>query len=889
MARFYYTIIAGDGNLRENPPGTGKSALCRAPADYPRTPFTVEQTTQMESIVFFGKGGIGKSTIAASVTSLLAAGGKKVLHIGCDPKMDCTLSLMGRHIEPFAILGGSSGRPGLRDSIYQSPVRGVHCIEAGGPQPGVGCGGTAIGSMLDAMKDEALLEKDGYGAAVFDVLGDVVCGGFAAPLRRGFAKKMVIVTSEEILSLYAANRLIMMAANYARNGVYLAGLAVNLKDQTRLKTVEEFARAVNTRILGVMLQDPAVSSAEREHRPAAIAYPKSGFARRVWALTQEIRTARPPATPPRALPDPDFFAFAEGRRTAVPAGAPAGKGRKQAVRSAKALFSAAGFKPAGMEDSQIICDWKCGQSLYKVVIAPGSSAKGDMPRISDWAVCFHPTTPQEPPPPGGALMKAAGTLAGLRFDEMLSVFTGSRDFYGPLLNLSGPEDTTLAAPDTPRRPHMGFGQWQRFIFPAGLSQAYIPPGSVMVEHGDIECRFCSSESGILNMFNDNPGIKTPGKALNMPVLPRIDKRIVNTGFSSDDALFGDEKKVARSLEAAADKAGPGGLVEFYVGCSPIMLAGDTSSLAARVEREKGVKIMLERFNSFYEHGSAKGAVRVSYMAHKLSKAGAAKDRDVYLADSHDPTGVLDKLLAEHGISTVDRRKDFYREAASARLQVLSHPDTVLTPAFDKAGLKWIMPPQPYGFGGTHKWLGAIASALGRKKAPAGPSAAQKALAAGLWARASRYTAAFVLATEEIGLLSGSTALKMVPVLPVLAEAGFKVRLLLMTAEGRDGKAGKPGLPAEAAAQLRALKASLPGTHLSTDTFSKQEELARLLRADPPTRLVYSDIRRDPRVVSAGKYPFSTSLFEPGYDGALETWRRLLALCEWDFNERYLRN
>ncbi len=268
----------------------------------------------MEGIVFFGKGGVGKSTVASNVSAVLARGGRKVLHAGCDPKMDSTMALMGRHIPPFGErAGGAAGEAALRASIFPARVPGVHCIEAGGPQPGVGCAGLGIGAMLDAMKDGELLTRDGYDAAVFDVLGDVVCGGFAAPLRRGFAKKVVIVTSETLLSLYAANRLVQMIENYSRNGVYLAGLAVNAIRPEGVAAAENFARAVNTRVLGVTLRDPAVGAAEREHRPAVLASPRSDFSVRLVRLASAIRAAGRPASAPRPMSDAEFFAFMEGR------------------------------------------------------------------------------------------------------------------------------------------------------------------------------------------------------------------------------------------------------------------------------------------------------------------------------------------------------------------------------------------------------------------------------------------------------------------------------------------------------------------------------------------------------------------------------------------------
>jgi nitrogenase iron protein NifH len=838
----------------------------------------------MESIVFFGKGGIGKSTIASNITVLLAAGGRKVLHAGCDPKMDSTLSLMGRHIQPFTVKSGNSGQAGLRESIHASRISGVHCIEAGGPQPGVGCAGTGIGSMLDAMKDGSLLEKDGYTAAVFDVLGDVVCGGFAAPLRRGFAKKAVIVTSEEPLSLFAANRLIIMIDSYARNGVYLAGLAVNAKTSDGAMLEEDFARGVITRVLGVVLRDPAVTAAEREHRPAVIAQPKSDFTRRAIRLCAAIKTAGPPASAPRAMPDADFFAFVEGRHsgTAARAGRPAKQApadapnTPRARRPAALIFEKAGFIPSGMEGGQLLCDWRSAGGVLKVVIAPASAAQKGTISFSDWAVCLHPSVGKDCAASGSELQQAAAPLASLRFEEMLADFMGMKDFYGGLTTYSIPEERTPAGEDISQRSHIGFGQWHRFIFTDGGQTAFIPPGAVLVEHGDSECRFCGAEGGALGMFNINSGLKK-GLQTRGPLLPRADQRIVNTDFQASDAVFGDEAKMQRSLSDAAAQAGQGGLIEFYVGCSPMMLASDAASFSGRVERETGVRVVLENYNSFDEHSPKKTAVRADFMAGRLSRARGKATRDVNLVGFGQAGEELALLLAERGLSATGPAEEFYSGARSARLQVLAGRDAVLGAAFEKAGMNWLLPPAPYGFSGTDRWLAAIAGALGKNRIKTGPSAAQKAESLKLFRLARGHEAGFVASPDEFPLLSGNTALKPVPALPVLAEAGFKLRLFIMTG----------GFSArEAGAGFSALRATQPGRRLSAAFFKTPEELNSLLRKDRRLRLVYSDIYRDTRLVSAGKNPFSTALFQPGYAGALETWRRLLELCEWDFNERY---
>ncbi|MEI7529478.1 MAG: nitrogenase component 1 [Elusimicrobiota bacterium] len=837
----------------------------------------------MESIVFFGKGGIGKSTIAANVTALMAAGGSKVLHIGCDPKMDSALTLMRGRIRPFSDNPGSSGRSNLRESIQPSAIKGVYCIEAGGPNPGMGCAGAGIGAMLDEMKAGAILEKDGYDAAIFDVLGDVVCGGFAAPLRRGFSRKVVIVTSEESLSLYAANRLITMVNNYARNGVYLAGLAVNARNAEGAAFAEAFARAVNTRVLGVILHDTVVAKAERAKRPAALAYPGSDFTLRIVRLSAAIRAAAPPAAPPRALTDAEFFSFTEGAHvpgkafSAAPAAPPpaAGKTVAREGRPLRSVFTSAGFKVAGIEDGQIMCDWASSAGARRIVIAPAASARGGMLRFSDWTSCFHPSAGLVTGRLYDELRTAVARLSQFSFGEMLAVFTGTKDFYGGIASSTRTENEDQSSTGAPKRPHMAFGQWQRFIFPGGALQACVPPGSMMVEHGDMECRFSGCDGGNMGLFSGRDRLNSSGTR--GPILPRGTAQIANTDFNGTDAVLGDDAKVLASLYGAAQNAGRGGLVEFYVGCSAMLLAGDVSSHAEKVERETDVKVVLENYNSFGEHAPAKAAVRADFMAARLRRGGPEKTCDVHLVTDGLMGEKIAGVLKDAGISMAGPGEDFYAAARSALVQVLSHPDTVLQPAFDKAGMKWILPPAPYGFSGTDAWLAAIAGALGRKKIKAGPSPAQKKEAAGLWRRARAYSAGFVLEAGELRLLAGEGALKMRPVLALLAEAGFRLKLFLKG----DG-------PSKAsAADLKELKARVPAGVFSVKYFRTMEELNVLLRSDSALKLVYSDVRRDPRVAAAGKNSFSAGLLEPGYGGAVESWRRLLELCAWDFNEQYL--
>lgn len=149
----------------------------------------------MKKIAFYGKGGIGKSTTAANVSAAFSRGGKKVCQIGCDPKNDSTRLLLGR-IAPLTVLDAERSKKGAALSLAEiahEGYGGVRCIEAGGPEPGVGCAGRGIIVALERLK--ALHAFDDVDVAIYDVLGDVVCGGFAVPIREGYAEEIYIVSS----------------------------------------------------------------------------------------------------------------------------------------------------------------------------------------------------------------------------------------------------------------------------------------------------------------------------------------------------------------------------------------------------------------------------------------------------------------------------------------------------------------------------------------------------------------------------------------------------------------------------------------------------------------------------------------------------------------------
>ena len=162
----------------------------------------------MLKIALYGKGGIGKSTMTSNLAAAFATLGKRVIQIGCDPKADSTINLLGGNpTEPvMSYMRTHDDDPTLAE-IAREGFGGVLCIETGGPTPGLGCAGRGIIATFNLLEDLRLFETWQPDVVLYDVLGDVVCGGFAAPIREGYAEKVLIVTSGEKMALYAANNI----------------------------------------------------------------------------------------------------------------------------------------------------------------------------------------------------------------------------------------------------------------------------------------------------------------------------------------------------------------------------------------------------------------------------------------------------------------------------------------------------------------------------------------------------------------------------------------------------------------------------------------------------------------------------------------------------------
>lgn len=225
----------------------------------------------MKKLCVYGKGGIGKSTTVANTAAAMAEMGLKVAVVGCDPKADSTRCLMGRRIP--TVLDQLRRGQSAETAFYG--YRDILCVESGGPEPGTGCAGRGIVAALREIQERALLaDRD---VVLYDVLGDVVCGGFSMPLREEIADDVYLVTTADFMAVYAANNICRGVEKYARtSGIRLSGVIYNGRSsRDEPETARRFARQVGTELTGLIPGSPLIGQAELLRKTVIEAFPDS--------------------------------------------------------------------------------------------------------------------------------------------------------------------------------------------------------------------------------------------------------------------------------------------------------------------------------------------------------------------------------------------------------------------------------------------------------------------------------------------------------------------------------------------------------------------------------------------------------------------------------------
>lgn len=249
---------------------------------------------EFKQIALYGKGGIGKSTTSSNLSAALSQMGVKVMQIGCDPKSDSTTTLMQGKMIP-TILRQMDTRGYSKESIKEvifEGFNGILCAEAGGPKPGAGCAGKGVSIALDLVKNHNLAEEFDIDLALYDVLGDVVCGGFAQPMRKGYAEQVYLVSSGELMSLYAANNIAKSVSHWMSQGakVSVAGIINNERNVPREhELMEEFSQRIKIPITIHIPRSNWVQKAELKRTTVIESFPDSDqaevyreLAKKVW-------------------------------------------------------------------------------------------------------------------------------------------------------------------------------------------------------------------------------------------------------------------------------------------------------------------------------------------------------------------------------------------------------------------------------------------------------------------------------------------------------------------------------------------------------------------------------------------------------------------------------
>ncbi len=254
---------------------------------------------KIKQIAIYGKGGIGKSTTTSNISAALSEMGLKVMQFGCDPKSDSTNTLRdGKYIPTVLDTLREKRIVKAHDVIFQG-FNSIYCVEAGGPAPGVGCAGRGIITAVELFKQQKVFEELDLDVVIYDVLGDVVCGGFAVPIREGIAEHVFTVSSSDFMSIYASNNLFKGISKYSSTGGALLGgvIANSMGSPFSREIIDDFAKKTQTQIIEYIPRSVTVTQSELQGKTTIEAAPNSKQAEVYRSLAAKIAGHEESKTP----------------------------------------------------------------------------------------------------------------------------------------------------------------------------------------------------------------------------------------------------------------------------------------------------------------------------------------------------------------------------------------------------------------------------------------------------------------------------------------------------------------------------------------------------------------------------------------------------------------
>lgn len=254
---------------------------------------------EIKQIAIYGKGGIGKSTTTSNISAALSEKGYKVMQFGCDPKSDSTNTLRdGSYIPTVLDTLREKNKVDAHDVIFQG-FNGIYCVEAGGPAPGVGCAGRGIITAVQLFKQQNIFEELDLDYVIYDVLGDVVCGGFATPIREGIAKHVFTVSSSDFMSVYASNNLFRGIKKYSTSGGALLGGVIgnSINTDYQKEIIDDFVKKTNTQVMEYVPRSVTVTQSELRGKTTIEAAPNSEQADIYRRLANKIANHTESKTP----------------------------------------------------------------------------------------------------------------------------------------------------------------------------------------------------------------------------------------------------------------------------------------------------------------------------------------------------------------------------------------------------------------------------------------------------------------------------------------------------------------------------------------------------------------------------------------------------------------